>query len=283
MKTVITRLILGLSLFLFFSVIGADAQTENPRGIYKLAGINGKDGKYFKEPFNQYKICGDNVTLTMTAVGNFFRIFKNDSQVFNYTGAEPASADDKSSLIYDSDDKGFKLKWWSEYTNHLIFPANNWCVETYSTNGFSKGMKAVADGLQSTFVSEKMKDLTGRWRFIGWMDELRDVKKEVKRMLNDYSESKHYNKIFLVFSEKNMLITDDNVGSYEEIEYIGNKGYKIIKDRFNDDANEALNVKWISNDLIAVEFKVDYRTDYRILKRMKEDKSILDYIFERFR
>ena len=80
-----------------------------------------------------------------------------------------------------------------------------------------------------------------------------------------------------------MLITDDNVGSYEEIEYIGNKGYKIIKDRFNDDANEALNVKWISNDLIAVEFKVDYRTDYRILKRMKEDKSILDYIFERFR
>ena len=283
MKTVITRLILGLSLFLFFSVIGADAQTENPRGIYKLAGINGKDGKYFKEPFNQYKICGDNVTLTMSAIGNFFRIFKNDSQVFNYTGAEPASADDKSSLIYDSDDKGFKLKWWSEYTNHLIFPANDWCVETYSTNGFSKGMKAVADGLQSTFVSEKKKDLTGRWRFIGWMDELRDVKKEVQRMLNDYSESKHYNKIFLVFSGKNMLITDDNVGSYEEIEYIGNKGYKIIKDRFNDDANEALNVKWISNDLIAVEFKVDYRTDYRILKRMKEDKSILDYIFERFR
>lgn len=80
-----------------------------------------------------------------------------------------------------------------------------------------------------------------------------------------------------------MLITDDNVGSYDEIEYIGNKGYKIIKDKFNDDANETLNVKWISNDLIAVEFKVDYRTDYRILERMKDEKAILDYIFERFR
>lgn len=271
------------TLMLALSTLNTNAQTENPRGIYKLVGINGKDGKYFKEPFDQYKICGDNVTLTMNAIGNSFRIFKNDSQVFNYTGAEPASADDKSSLIYDSDDKGFKLKWWSTYPNHLIFPANDWCVETYSTNGFAKGMKAVANGLQSTFVSEKKKDLTGCWRFIGWMDELRDVKKEVKRMLNSYSESKHYNKIFLVFSEKNMLITDDNVGSYDEIEYIGNKGYKIIKDKFNDDANETLNVKWISNDLIAVEFKVDYRTDYRILERMKDEKAILDYIFERFR
>ena len=283
MKAIITRLTLGLSLFMFFSVIGVNAQTENPRGIYKLAGINGKDGEYFKEPFDQYKLCGDNVTLTMTAIGNEYRIFKNDSQVFNYTGSEPASSDDKSSLIYDSDDKGFKLKWWSEYSNHRIFPSNDWCIETYSTNGFSKKMKAVADGLQSTSVSEKKKDLTGRWRVIGWMDELRNVKKEVQRLRNDYSESKLYNKVFIVFSDKKMVVSDNNVGYYEEIDYLGNKGYKIINDRFHDDSNEIRNVTWLSNDLIAVGIKVDYRTDYQILERMKEDKSILDYIFERYK
>lgn len=272
-----------VTLMLTLSAISINAQTENPRGIYKLVGINGKDGRYFKEPFDQYKICGDNVTLTMVKNGNTFRIFRNDSKVFNYTGSEPASAEDKSSLIYDSDDKGFKLKWWSDYPNHRIFPSNDWCVETYSTNGFSKSMKEIANGLRSDYVSNKKKDLTGSWRLIGMMDELRGVKKEVQRIMNEYPESKLYNKIFFVFTDKNMAVLDNNIGSFDEIEYIGNKGYKIIKDRFNDDSNEIRNVTWISNDLIAIEVKVDYRTDYQILERMKDGKTILDYIFESYK
>ena len=46
-------------LLLMVSTFSMHAQTGNPRGIYKLAGVNGKDGKYFKEPFDQYKICTD--------------------------------------------------------------------------------------------------------------------------------------------------------------------------------------------------------------------------------
>ena len=53
-------------LLLMVSTFSMHAQTGNPRGIYKLAGINGKDGKYFKEPFDQYKICTDKVTLMMS-------------------------------------------------------------------------------------------------------------------------------------------------------------------------------------------------------------------------
>lgn len=276
------RIIL-FTLLLAATINNTYAQADNPRGIYKLTGINGKDGKYFKEPFDQYKLCGDDVTLTMTAIGNSFRIYKNDSKVFNYTGPEPASADDKSSLIYDSDANSFKLKWWSNYPSHRIFPSNNWCIETYSTNGFSKGMKAVADGLKSSFVSEKKNDLTGRWKLIGWMDELRNVKGEVRRLLDEYPHSEHYNKVFFVFNGTSMVLSGNNTGYYEEIEYLGNKGFKIIKDRFHDDANEIRKVTWISNDLIAVEFKVDYRTDYQILERMKENKTILDYIFERYK
>lgn len=44
---------------------------------------------------------------------------------------------------------------------------------------------------------------------------------------------------------------------YEEIEYVGNKGYKIIKDRFDDSQNENRMITWASNDLIAVELKMD--------------------------
>ena len=51
-----TRLIVRLFLVMLFPLTGASAQTDNPRGIYKLVGINGRDGRYFKEPFDQYKI-----------------------------------------------------------------------------------------------------------------------------------------------------------------------------------------------------------------------------------
>ncbi len=271
-----------LIMLLVFSAFSAIAQTENPRGIYKLAGINGKDGQYFKEPFDQYKLCGDNVTLTMVAQGNGVRFFKNDSQAFNYTGSEPASADDKSSLIYDSDANGFKLKWWSNYPNHRIFPANGWCIETYRSNGFSKMMKAISDGFQTKTVSDKKKDLTGRWRMLGLLDELRDVKKDTKRMKDGYAGSRYYNRNFVVFGDKYMVETlNRGQAYYEEIEYVDKKGYKIIKDRFDDSQNETRMITWISNDLIAVELKMDdYRTDYQILERMKDDKSILEYIFE---
>jgi len=55
------------------------AQTENPRGVYKLTGILGKYGRTIKEPFDQYKICTDSVTLMFSVVGDWFRIGKNDS------------------------------------------------------------------------------------------------------------------------------------------------------------------------------------------------------------
>ena len=160
---------------LAMSALCTTAQTDNPRGIYKLAGIWGKNGQYFKEPFNQYKICADNVTLMMTINGKQYRIGKNDSKVFNYTGPEPATLEDKSSLIYDSNDKEFKLKWWSNYPNHQIFPVDDWCIEYYKSTGFPKEGIIISEALQSKTVSENKKDLKGRWRLIGLMNELRNV------------------------------------------------------------------------------------------------------------
>ncbi len=41
------------------------AQTENPRGIYKMTTLTGNQGEIVS-PFDQYKICTDSITLTLT-------------------------------------------------------------------------------------------------------------------------------------------------------------------------------------------------------------------------
>ena len=47
--------------------------TENPRGIYKLTSLTGKQGET-KAPFDQYKICTDSVTLHLSIEGNHFSV-----------------------------------------------------------------------------------------------------------------------------------------------------------------------------------------------------------------
>ena len=62
------------------------AQKENPRGVYKLMTVTDKYGNPIKEPFDQYKICTDSVTLMFTVQGNQYSLGKNDKEIFNYTG-----------------------------------------------------------------------------------------------------------------------------------------------------------------------------------------------------
>ena len=80
-KTFITMLLATLTL-------GAAAQTENPRGIYKMMTLTGKQGE-IKAPFDQYKICTDSITMMVSVQNAFFNIVDNDKQVFNYTGDQP--------------------------------------------------------------------------------------------------------------------------------------------------------------------------------------------------
>ena len=48
--------------------IVSNAQTESPRGIYKMMTLTGKQGE-IKAPFDQYKICTDSVTLMLNVQG----------------------------------------------------------------------------------------------------------------------------------------------------------------------------------------------------------------------
>ena len=94
-------------------------------------------------PFDQYKICTDSVTLHLHVHGDRFIIKNNDHQIFNYTGPNPKTPENKSILIYDSNEKQFMLKWWSNYET-VYYPKNDWCLEKYECDcdreKFEKGL-----------------------------------------------------------------------------------------------------------------------------------------------
>ena len=61
------------------------AQTENPRGVYKLITLDGRAG-LVNAPLDQYKICTDSVTLMLNVYqGNKFQIGRSDNEILNYT------------------------------------------------------------------------------------------------------------------------------------------------------------------------------------------------------
>ena len=132
------------------------AQTENPRGVYKLITLDGRAG-LVNAPLDQYKICTDSVTLMLNVYqGNKFQIGRSDNEILNYTGERADAADDHSTRIYDSNAEHFTLKWWSENPNHPLFPAKGWCTEYYEAGKYSPEAKVFFDVLMNpTIVEEK--------------------------------------------------------------------------------------------------------------------------------
>jgi hypothetical protein len=250
-----------------------NAQTENPRGIYKMTTLTGKLGEV-KAPFEQYKICTDSVTLMVTEQAAFFSICNNDYQVFNYTGDQPKFEGDRSTLIYDSNANQFKMKWWSTYTNHIHFPDNDWCIEKYESDTYSEKGKVFFGALTGKAEADAANPLTGTWRFIGYVDELRNAKKELPKLHEQYPTSKYFNS-FVIFTPKDWtMIVGGASGGVEKIEYNGKKSYKV--------GNKTQQVKWLSKNRIALEEHIDYRTDWIIMERVTDGTTPLSHIASQF-
>lgn len=248
------------------------AQTENPRGIYKMTTLTGKMGEV-KAPFDQYKICTDSVTLMVSERAAFFSISDNDHRVFNYTGDQPKSEDDKSTLIYDSNAKQFKMKWWSTYTNHIHFPKNDWCIEKYESDTYTENSKVFFDAMTGKAEVDAANPLTGTWRFIGYMDELRNVKKELVKLHGQYPTSKYFNS-FMVFTPENLTTIFNRGGGVDKIKFDGKKAYKV--------GNKSYQIKWLSKDRIAIEDRIDYRIDWMILERVTDGITPLSRIASQY-
>lgn len=248
--------------------IVVNAQTENPRGIYKMTTLTGRLGE-INAPFEQYKVCTDSITLMVSEHMNGFNITCNDRQVLNYTGEQPKKEDDKSTLIYDSNAEQFKLKWWSTYTNHLYFPKDDWCIEKYESGKYSDRSKILFDALTGMAETDAKNPLNGTWRFIGYVDELRDVKKELPKLHEKYPSSAYYN-TFMVFSPGYLTSVFNIGGGVDKVEYEGKKAYKA--------GDKVYQVKWLSRNRIAIEYRQDYRIDWMILERVTDGTTPLSHI-----
>lgn len=271
MKTTV-KLLMAATLILL--PIFTNAQTEDPRGIYKMMTLTGKLGEV-KAPFDQYKICTDSVTLMLNMQNSAFVIQNTDNKVFHHTGDQPEHENDKSSLIYDSNADHFTLKWWSTNRNHLYFPDNGWCIEKYEANQYSETARRAFDVLTATPAINPANPLLGTWRVIGYMDELRNVKRELAKLHEQYSTSK-YTSFYVVFTPENYaaIIRNASSGIANPVEYDSKNTYRM--------GNKTIHVKWLSKNCIAVEEAIDYRIDWQILERVTDGQTMLSRIASNF-
>ena len=187
------RTIIAIAVLL--NATALNAQKADPRGIYHMVSITGRNGTE-PAPYDQYKICTDSMTwmVSITEDGQineqmervyyrYFRISDNDHMVFNYTGELPDINDSTKTRIYDSNKKGFTLKWWSTSPNHSVFPHNAWCTEQYAAGDYSDSGKAIFDMLYSTKTKYKKDGLQGRWRVVG------AIKMSGKKLIDQWQKS----------------------------------------------------------------------------------------------
>lgn len=253
----------------------AVAQTENPRGIYKMVTLIGKNGAE-DAPFDQYKICTDSLTAMLVTMDNgAFSISDTDRKVFNYTGGKHEDENDHTTLIYDSDANGFTLKWWStSFPAHKYFPENGWCTEIYKSGVYSEVGKTIFDALTATELSDKANPFVGRWELIGYMDELDNVKNELKALIQNYPYSKYYHNAYWLITNDMSVTGGNRGGRLTKIEY---KNKNLIL--FN---GKRTNVKWLTKDVFAVEMIEDWRTDYIIFRHIPDGESMLARILATF-
>lgn len=252
----------------------SEAQTENPRGIYKMITLTGKQGE-IKAPFEQYKICTDSVTLMLSMQKAAFEIGDTDHKVFNYTGDQPKDENDKSTLIYDSNADHFTLKWWSTNKYHIYFPENDWCIEKYVANQYTEAAQRAFDALTAKAVIDKANPLLGTWCVLGDVDELRDIKKALPRMLADYESGKYYNMFYIFAPTSFAVVIRLRGGVANPVTYNSKTACKLNN-------KTVTHIKWLTKDRIALEEKIDYRTDWKILERVADGQTMLSRIASQF-
>jgi hypothetical protein len=268
-----TKLKLVMTIMLVTLTLTCSAQTENPRGIYKMMTIIGKAGEV-KAPFDQYKICTDEVTLTLSMKqAGYFILHDNDKgKIFNYTGEQPTDENDQSIKIFDSDSHHFSMKWWSNFSNHLIFPENNWCTEKYEADKYSGVARPVFEALTATPSIDSSNPLLGTWRILGMLDELKGAKKQVKTLKANYETSKYVGEYLSIAPSSIVYVLVDK-----------NSGGQVMKGGSKDKNSLTQNdqtraIKWISKDIAAMEIRKENISNWQILERVTDGQTLLSRI-----
>ncbi|MBO4849569.1 MAG: hypothetical protein J5529_01565 [Prevotella sp.] len=276
----------GISLiaaFIFLPFV-ANAQVENPRGIYKMMTLTGKQGE-IKAPFDQYKICTDSVTLMLNVQGRQFSLGNTDKNVLNFTGEEADAHDATATRIFNSNANHFTLKWWSTTPSHLYFPHNDWCTEYYESGQYSENAKVILDALSSPTATDHRIPFIGTWRMVGMMDELRDTKRQLEKLRegNRFKTNIGY----LIFTPDHVIMYSNSRsgGSIDHVAYASKKKIMIGKNDANNTPRRATEhaITWFGKDCFAMEVQLEgYRTDHEIWERVTDTTPLLNKIASRY-
>ena len=125
------------------------------------------------------------------------------------------------------------------------------------------------DALTGASETDPKNPLTGTWRFIGYVDELRDIKKELPKLYEQYPTSRYFNS-FMIFTTDHLTKIYSRGGGVDKISLEGKKAYKT--------GNKSHRIKWLAKNRIAIEDRIDYRTDWIILERVTDGSTPLSHI-----
>lgn len=250
------------------------AQTENPRGVYKLTSLIDKTNTKILAFLDQYKICTDSVTLTVVINEPRFSIRANDSGIFDYTGEAPAANNPTASRIYDSNAEHFTLKWWSE-NETLYYPKKNWCTEFYSASERSATGKALFDALLSpTKAMDKKQPLYGNWRRIGLFDEMVDVKEAMKDIKKKDLEPYKATDIVVLTPGKFIYMGGQIFNATSD----GNTYFETTAPKTDAKRYAA---HWLTDDYVVIEIRRNQFRDYELWKRITDGTTPISHIAKR--
>ena len=256
------------------------AQTENPRGIYKMMTVDGNMG-LVNAHIDQYKILTDSVTMNIVVYDNYFTFSKNQ-KVYDYTGKLPDDTEEKSEQIYDSDDKHFTLKWWAmDYgTPAPINPSNGWCIEHYQSGQFTANAKLVFETIMSPSQTDKQNPLFGTWRVLGILPN-KVSEEAVSRLKEEYPQNERlYNRCFYIFTPSHIFNISNreiegmtrtlDYGVYCKAKYMG-------KESVNDGTGD-YPITWISENLLYMAISPKDSIQNVVMERATDNIPVYDRI-----
>ena len=225
---------------------------ENPRGLYKLLRFSYENGKPDKGPhIEQYKYCTDDLTLQLQIQKNiedgdkpefWMSMLNMDRRPLNYTG-NIASRDIS---IFDSDSRGFKMRWYNNILNNEFFPGNQYITELYSSEDkISPKIQRVIDLLKMYTAQPGENKFYGCWRRVGVLTKVDGMDmllpghqdlyqifdKDVYLHFYELSAGRMYAYCIMrpiQYKSDNLLIQH---GGESKIEWVDNNTFRLLFDR----------------------------------------------------
>ena len=159
----------------FAAVSASMAQTDKPKGVYKLSEIIHQDGKHLEAQFKQYKFCLDKYSLT---VGYNSVIFPSepvdfglsnpDGKPLQFTG-ELSKTENKGIQLFSTSDSTFTLRWFNDRSafNEHLFPYGTNIDEIYEQVNDSDDVMLRSYNLLQMKLGVKKHRLHGVWKLRG--------------------------------------------------------------------------------------------------------------------